>query len=106
VPCLVLLFNRPRRAATRPHPADDGDIMIEKTCLVAGCVGYPCFGFGLSKWLNRKMLWACGAHRIELNTAAKGASGAAADVAPQRSGVKSAAVPQPVSHPSQQGSLL
>jgi hypothetical protein len=78
--------------------------MIEKSCLVAGCTAYPCFGFGLSKWINRKMLWACGPHRTELNTAAKGASGAAGDVALQRVRVKSAAVPQ--LSPSPQGSLL
>jgi hypothetical protein len=81
--------------------------MIEKSCLVAGCTADPSFGFGLSKWVHVKPLWACLAHRETLRIAAKGASGAAVNVAlPQETPKLRRAGPLPSPAPAPQGSLL
>jgi hypothetical protein len=44
--------------------------MMEKTCLVKQCKGYPLYGFGF-----RSPIWACTEHRQNLTAA--GASSAA-----------------------------
>lgn len=33
---------------------------IEKSCVVKGCTGYPCYGFGTP---SKVMRWACRLHK-------------------------------------------
>jgi hypothetical protein len=75
--------------------------MMEKHCIVAGCKQHPCFGLGLPSW-RTPMKWACEQHRTELNTAAKGATSTAVNVAlPVEASKLRTVGPQPA-----QGSLL
>ncbi len=41
--------------------------MIIKACVIPGCKGVACYGWGLLSW-KAKPLWACGVHRGEIHS--------------------------------------